>query len=224
PGGVDVWVLRNEPARPLHGIPVGLGLADVEGDLVLKVGPAVGGGVVHVDWVPDQVGQEADGVLVEGFGLDGDAAVGIAPPGGGHRLAGGAVHHLPPAGDVVPGVYLHQLGADALHQGDGDRVPPGSVEAGHDVALLDLVGVGLGPGVVLAGGVVGGIDLGAGVLQLGGELGAVAVADGVGPPLLQDLQGLGHHVQVGGDGDAPFFVGILHTFTPCNHLSLYGSL
>src|SRR5699024_9688406 len=214
---VHIGMVGDELAQPFHGVLVGLGLADVECDLVLKVSPPVGGGVVHMDGVPDQVGQEADGVLVEGLGLHRNAAAGIAPPGGRHRLAGGAVHDFPPASDVVAGVHLHQLGADALHQGDGDGVPVGGVKAGHDVALLDLVGVGFGPGVVLAGGGVSGIDLGLGTLQVGGELGAVTVADGVGDPFFQDPQSFGHVVQIGGDGYAAFFD--LHRFTPRNYSS-----
>ena len=211
---VDIGVIGDELAQPLHGELVGLGLAHVKGDLVLEVGPAVGHGVVHVDGVPDQVSQESHGVVMVGLGLDGNIAVGIAPLVGGDHFTGGAVHHFPPALDVVPGVYLHQLGADALHQGDGDAVAGGGVEAGHNVALLHLVGIGLGPGVVLTGGVVGGVDLGVSVFQFLGELGTVAVTDGVGAPFLQNFQSFGDHVHVGGDGYAAFLQNVAHRFGP----------
>ena len=205
---VHVGVLRDVLAQALHGELVGLGLAHVEGDLVLKVLPVVGHRVVHVHGVPDEVGQKAHGVLVVGFRRGDDHAAGglvVAPGVGGQRLAGGAVHDLPPALDVVPGVDLHQLLRDALHQGDAQLPAVGGVEAGHDVALLHLVRVRLGPGVVLPGGVVGGVDLRPHLGQFLGELGAVAVPNCVRPPALQDLNGLGHNVQIGGDRHAPRF-------------------
>ena len=116
---VHVGVLRDEAAQALHGELVRLGLAHVEGYLVLEVGPAVGDGVVHMHRVPDEVGEEAHGVVVEGLGLvDYDAAglLVIAPGGGVERLARRAVHDLPPALYVVAGVDLEQLAADALHE------------------------------------------------------------------------------------------------------------
>ena len=69
----------------------------------------------------------------------------------------------------------------------------------HNIALLHLVRVGFGPGVVLPGGIVGGVDLGVGGLQFLRIVRAVAVPD-VGPPAFQQGQGLGDHVHVGGDG------------------------
>ena len=184
----------------------------------------VGDRVVHVDGVPDQVGQEGHGVLVDGVGLGDDhaAALGVVVPGGGiHHLTGGPVHDLPPALDVVAGVDLHQLRGDALHQGDVQSAAGSGVEAGHDVALLDLVRIGLGPDIVLAGGVVGGIDLGVLALQLCGEVGAVAVADGVCAPALHDLERLGDHIQVRGDGHAACSLDITHF---AKLLMIYGVL
>ena len=214
PDDIHIGVIRDELAQPLHGELFGLGLADIEGDLVLKVLPVVSDGVVHVDRVPDQVGQKAHRIVVEGLGgVDDHAALLIPPGSGGDRFPRGAVHHLPPALDVVPGVHLHQLAADPPHQRDGQRAARGGVEARHDVALLDLVGVGLGPGVVLPGGVVGGVDLGVGSLQLLRVVGAVAVPDGIRPPALQQLQGLGHHVHIGGDGHPARLMYIGHSFS-----------
>ena len=205
---VHIGVLGDELAQALHGELVRLGLAHVEGYLVLKVGPAVGDGVVHVHRVPDEIGEEADGVVVEGGrGRNDDAAalLVIAPLIGGDGLAQGAVHDLPPALDVVPGVDLHELAADALHELDAQLAAGRGLEAGGDVALLHLVGVGLGPGVILAGGVVGGVDLGVNGLELLGVIGAVAVADGVRAPALQQLKRLRHDVYVGRNSDAAFY-------------------
>ena len=174
-GGVadDVYigVLCNELAQALHGILVGLGLTHVKGDLVLKIRPAVGGSVVHMHRVPDEVSQKTDGILMERYGLYGHTAVGVAPLLRRHGLTGGSIHDLPPAGDVVVGVHLHH------------GVAGGGVEAGHNVALLYLVRVCLCPCVVLAGGIVGGVDLGIRILELLREVGAVAVADGISTPL-----------------------------------------
>ena len=63
---VHIRMLCNEFPQTFHGIFVGFRLAHIKRDLMLEIRPAVGGGIVHVHRVPDQVGQEADGVLVEG--------------------------------------------------------------------------------------------------------------------------------------------------------------
>ena len=215
---VHVGVLGYKAAQALHGELVRLGLAHVEGYLVLEVGPAVGDGVVHVHRVPDEVGEEADGVVVEGRGLVDDDAAGlllIAPGGGVQRLAQSAVHDLPPALDVVAGVDLHQLAADTLHELDAQRPARRGLEAGGDVALLDLIRVRLGPGVVLAGGVIGGVDLGVNALELLGVVGAVAVADGVRAPAAEQLQRFRHDVHVGRYRDAAS-----HVFTLAHYILL----
>ena len=199
---IHIGVLSNKFPQPLHSKSLRLGLSDIEGDLVLEVLPAVGDGIVHMDRVPDEVGQETDGVVVERLRRTDyhAAALPIVPPiVRGQGDAGSAVHDLPPAADVVPGVDLEQLVADPLHQGDGEGAAGGGVESGHDVALLHLFWIGLGPGVVLAGGVVGGVDLGVHPFELLRVIGAVAVADGIRAPALDQLQGFGHHVHICGD-------------------------
>ena len=209
---VHIRMLCNEFPQTLHGIFVGFRLTHVKGDLVLKIRPAVGGGIVHMHRVPDEVGKEAHGILMERHRLHGHAAIRIAPLLRRHRLTGGSIHDLPPAGDVVVGVHLHQLRADALHQWNGHGVTGGGVEAGHNVALLHLIRVRLGPRVVLAGGIVGGVDLGVRILELLREVGAVAVADGIRAPLFQNLQRFGHHIQVSRNGNTPGLTLIFHSF------------
>ena len=180
---VHIRMLCNEFPQTLHGIFVGFRLAHIKRDLMLEIRPAVGGGIVHMHRVPDEVGKETHSILMERRRLHGHAAIRIAPLFWRHGLTGGSIHDLPPAGDVVVGVHLHQLRADALHQRDGHGVAGGGVKAGHDVALLYLVRVCLCPCVVLAGGIVGGVDLGVRILELLREVGAVAVADGISTPL-----------------------------------------
>ena len=106
---VHIWMVLDEFPQPLHGKFPGFGLANVEGDLVLKVLPVVGNGVVHVDRVPDEIGQKADGVVMEGLrrGNDHRAAFGLVVPLlRSQRLSRCAVHDLPPALYVVPVVDL----------------------------------------------------------------------------------------------------------------------
>ena len=71
---VHIGVVGNELSEPLHGELVGFGLTDVEGDLVLKVFPVVGDGVVHVHRIPDEIGEEAHGVVVIAFRMGDDHA------------------------------------------------------------------------------------------------------------------------------------------------------
>ena len=163
--------------------------------------------------VPDDIGQESDGILVEGFAVCNFHAAGrfvVLPVFGGNHGPGGPVHNLPPALDIVPCIDLQQFRADALHQRNGEGVSGSRVEVGHNVALLDFIGIGLCPGVVLAGGVVGGVNFGILPLEFGGEIGAVAVPDGIRTPFFQNLQGLGYNVQVCGDRDPAHFSCIIH--------------
>ena len=131
------------------------------------------------------------------------------PRSGIQRLARRAVDDFPPAGNVVVVVDLHQLAADARHQGDGQRTARSGIERGHNVALLGFIGVGLSPGIVLAGGVVGGVDFSACILQFLRELGAIAVADGICAPAFQQGEGFGYCVHIGGDRYTTFCIHFL---------------
>ena len=209
---VDIGVAFEILAQAAHCVGVGLGLAYIERNLMFDILPVVDDRVVHVHGVPDQVCQKADRVLVvSGGGVD-DNALGccvIMPRSGIQRLARRAVDDFPPAGNVVVVVDLHQLAADARHQGDGQRTVRSGIERGHNVALLRFIGVCLSPGVVLAGGVVGGVDLGSGVLQLLREFGAVAVADGIRAPALEQVKGFGYCVHIGGNRYTTFGIHFL---------------
>ena len=164
---VDIGVAFEILAQAAHCVGVGLGLSHIERNLMFDILPVVDDRVVHVDGIPDQVRQKADRVLVVGGGGVDDNALGccvIMPRSGIQRLARRAVDDFPPAGNVVVVVDLHQLAADARHQGDGQRTAFSGVERRHNVALLGFVGVGLCPCVVLTGSVIGGVNLCAGVL------------------------------------------------------------
>ena len=209
---VDIGVAFEILAQTAHCVGVGLGLTYIERNLMFDILPVVDDGVVHVDGVPNQVCQKADRVLVVGGGCVDDNALGccvIMPRSGIQRLARRAVDDFPPAGNVVVVVDLHQLAADARHQGDGQRTVRSGIERGHNVALLRFIGVCLSPSVVLAGGVVGGVDLGSGVLQLLRELGAVAVADGIRAPALEQVKGFGYCVHIGGNRYTTFGIHFL---------------
>ena len=164
---IDIGVAFEILAQTAQGVGMGLGLAYIKRNLMLDVLPVVDDGVVHMNRVPNQVGQKADGVLmVGGRGVDDNALSRsiVAPVGSGDRLTRRAIHDLPPAGNIVMVVDFHQFTADARHQGDGQRTAFSGVERRHNVALLGFVGVGLCPCVVLTGSVIGGVNLCAGVL------------------------------------------------------------
>ncbi len=62
---VHIRMLCNEFPQTLHGIFVGFRLAHIKCDLMLEIRPAVGGGIVHMHRVPDEVGKETHGILME---------------------------------------------------------------------------------------------------------------------------------------------------------------
>ena len=88
------------------------------------------------------------------------------------------------------------------------------MKARHDVALLYLVRVCLGPDIVLSGCVIGGIHLRIRAFQRFGVIRSVTVPDGVRAPALQDLQRLGHHIHVCWDRHAPPVFCFVHYFSP----------
>ena len=202
---IHIVVLPDEAPQALHGKGVRFRLAHVEGDLVLKVLPAVRHGVVHMHRIPDEVREEAHRVFVIRLRRVKDDTAAfrvIAPCLRRNRRSRAAVDDLPPAADIVARVDLHQLRADALHERNGQRAILCGVKARHDVALLHLLGVRPGPVVILAGRVIGSVDLCARIAQLLRKIRAVAVADGVRAPALHDLQRLRHHVHIRRDRHA----------------------
>ena len=66
---VHVRMLLNKFAQALHRIFVGLGLAHVEGDLMLHVLPVIHHSVVHMYRVPHDIGEEAHRIIMEGHAL-----------------------------------------------------------------------------------------------------------------------------------------------------------
>ena len=119
-------MLRDEAAQPFHRVLACQGLADVEGNLMLHPLPVVGDRVVHMDRVPQDVGEEADRVFVEGNGRrDGDVAgfLVIAPLPGGHGFPCGAVDDLPPAADVVPACLLYTSAWPLSYEDHGGGQP-----------------------------------------------------------------------------------------------------
>ena len=122
---IHIVVLPDEAPQALHGKGVRFRLAHVEGDLVLKVLPAVRHGVVHMHRIPDEVREEAHRVFpwirLRRVKDDTAAFRVIAPCLRRNRLSRAAVDDLPPAADIVARVDLHQLRADALHERNGQR-------------------------------------------------------------------------------------------------------
>ena len=106
---VHMGIVRDEFPQTLHGILMGLGLAHIKGDLLLKVGPAVGHRVVHMHRIPHDISQEADRIVVERFCPVDSHIAGlsvVSPLGCRDNLSCGAVDHFPPSCDVIPVIYL----------------------------------------------------------------------------------------------------------------------
>ena len=205
-----------EEGREPHHINVGVGLAPatqlffyiglrfglthIVGQLVRRVLPVVGQEVVHVYGVPDQERQKADGVLVIGDGFDLDLACRLVeePFVGGDDLARRAVNDLPPALGVIQRVDFQLLGVEAVHQVDAQLRAARRVAVTDKILLLDFIGVCFGPGVILAGRIIGSVFL-CGILQkLCGHLGAVAVAQGISPQQVLQAQGFVNNVCICG--------------------------
>ena len=88
---------------------LGLGLAHIEGNLMLYILPAICDKVVHMYRVPHDKCQKADRVLVEGAWLMKHyfpALLLIIPFCGGHNLTRCAVDYLPPPLDIMNRIGL----------------------------------------------------------------------------------------------------------------------
>ena len=200
PHHINMGVGLAPAAQLFFYIGLRLGLAHIVGQLVRRVLPVVRQEVVHVYGVPDQKRQKADGVLVIGDGFDLDLARRLVeePLVGGDDLARCAVNDLPPALGVIQRVDLELLGVEAVHQMNAQLRAARSMAVTDQILLLDLVGVCLRPGVVLAGRIIGSVFLCRILQKLCGHLGTVAVAQGIGPQQVLQAQGLLNHICVCG--------------------------
>ena len=168
-------------------------MVDVERDLVFLVAPVVGQMVVHLDRVPDDVGQETHRVFVHRHGsghVHGVLARVERPAGRVHDLARGAVHDFPVLMRVGVTVRLELFLEETVHQRHIHRVGLGQDTGGQQVDLRGLVHVQGDPLVVGAGREVGAVDFLAksehGLVQMR----AVGVADGVRTPQFGEFLGL----------------------------------
>ena len=111
-------VLQPPRERVEHELSGG-GMVDVERDLVLLVAPVVGQMVVHLDRIPDDVGQERNRVLVHRHGsghVHGILARVQRPLFGRHDFARRAIHDLPIPVRVRVTVRLELLLEETIHQ------------------------------------------------------------------------------------------------------------
>ena len=200
PHHINMGVGLAPAAQLFFYIGLRLGLAHIVGQLVGRVLPVVGQEVVHVYGVPNQERQKADGVLVVGDGFDLNLTGRLVkePLVGGYDLAGRAVDDLPPALGVVQRVDLELLGVEAVHQVDAQRRAARRVAVADQILLLDLIGVCLGPGVVLAGRIIGSVLFGGVRQQFLRHFGAVAVAQRIRAQQIFQPQGLLHYICVCG--------------------------
>ena len=183
----DIYIrmLLAEPAQALHRILMRLWLPDIESNLVLKILPAIGHGIVHMYRVPDKVCQKADSIFMKKLCFMNHNTAGsflVFPPAGRQDFPAGTVDDFPPACDIIPGIDLHQFIRYALHQGKRKLFFHRSIKSGHNVALLYLIRVRLRPFVVLAGCIICRIYFCSGPGQLLWKFRAVTVADCIGTP------------------------------------------
>ena len=168
-------------------------MIDVERDLVFLVAPVVGQMVVHLDRVPDDVGQEAHRVFVHRHGrghVHGVLARVERPAGRVHDLTRGAVHDFPVLVRVGVAVRLELFLEEAVHQRHVHRVGFSQDTGGQQVDLRGLVHVQGDPLVVGAGREVGAVDLLAESEHCLVQMRAVGVADGVRTPQFGEFLGL----------------------------------
>ena len=213
PHHINVGVGLAPAAQLFFYIGLRLGLAHIVGQLVRRILPVVGQEVVHVYGVPDQERQKADGVLVIGDGFDLDLARRLVeePFVGGDDLTRRAVNDLPPALGVIQRVDLELLGVEAVHQMNAQLRAARRMAVTDKILLLDLVGVCLRPGVVLAGRIIGSVLFGGVRQQLLRHFGAVAVAQGIRAQQILQPQGLRNHICVCGKCQSS---GLLHLHNP----------
>ena len=168
-------------------------MVDVERDLVFLVAPVVGQMVVHLDRVPDDVGQETHRVFVHRHGsghVHGVLARVERPAGRVHDLARGAVHDFPVLMRVGVTVRLELFLEETVHQRHIHRVGLGQDTGGQQVDLRGLVHVQGDPLVVGAGREVGAVDFLAKSEHCLVQMRAVGVADGVRTPQFGEFLGL----------------------------------
>ena len=168
-------------------------MVDVERNLVFLVSPIIGQVVVHLDRVPDDVGQETHRVFVHRHGsghVHGVLARVERPAGRVHDLARGAVHDFPVLMRVGVTVRLELFLEETVHQRHIHRVGLGQDTGGQQVDLRGLVHVQGDPLVVGAGREVGAVDFLAKSEHCLVQMRAVGVADGVRTPQFGEFLGL----------------------------------
>ena len=167
---------------------MGLGLAHIKGNLMFKIRPLIDHRIVHVNRIPDQIGQKTNRIFMirDGSRQNHTAALFfICPFLGRNGAAGRPIHDLPPALLIVPRIYFQKLRADTRHQRNGKSFLLRHIKPGHNIALLHLVRIRLRPGVILPGCIIGRIYLGIYFFQAFRVICSVTVPDGICTPALQ---------------------------------------
>ncbi|MMZ62598.1 hypothetical protein D1872_248140 [compost metagenome] len=125
--------------------------------------------VVHRDFFPDTVCQEAYGILVPRCDARYDhitALPVIMPQLARHLCIGRTVIHLPVFECVVGVVDLELLGKEILHKVDGQIVLYRNLRLGNQKALLELIAIASSPLIMITNDADGGINVVASINNL----------------------------------------------------------
>ena len=121
PNNIYIGMVCNEFSQALHGKYLSLRLANIKGNLMLYILPAINYSIVHVHRIPHNKSQEAYGILMEGLCLWNHhhiASLLILPLCRWHNLASSSVDNLPPTLSIQR-IYLQHFWIQALHERNG---------------------------------------------------------------------------------------------------------
>ena len=180
-------------------------MVDVERDLVFLVAPVVGQMVVHLDRVPDDVGQETHRVLMpcgNAAHMHGVLVRVKRPVRRINDLAGGAVYNLPILVRVGITIRLQLLSEEAFHQRNINRIRFGENAIGQQIHLWRLIHMQRNPLVMRASREIRIVNLLAQGKHSLIQMRAIGVTNGVCSPQFGKLLGLLRKILLARQGEA----------------------
>ena len=217
---IHMRVICDKFSQSFHGVFMGLWLAHIKSDLFLKVLPSVCHRIVHMHRIPHDICQKAHRIIMKSLWTADDHISClriVAPLVCRYHFSCSPVDHLPPSGNIIMIVYLKHIRIQMIHEMDSQILICSSIKGRHDIHLLDLIRICLGPGIVFSCSVICRIYLGIHVLQFFRIIRAVTVPDRVCSPSFQQFQCLRHHVHICGDrhSSSPVFFHCSSPFSGC---------
>ena len=180
-------------------------MVDVERNLVFLVSPIIGQVVVHLDRVPDDVGQETHRVLMpcgNAAHMHGVLVRVKRPVRRIDDLAGGAVYNLPILVRVGITIRLQLLSEEAFHQRNINRIRFGENAIGQQIHLWRLIHMQRNPLVMRASREIRTVNLLAQGKHSLIQMRAIGVTNGVRSPQFGKLLGLLRKILLARQGEA----------------------